>query len=287
MGLARSPRLGGALLAVLSLAVVAMLERPALAAWAQSTDCRTHPTTQFCPDQTVCIMGDSQYTCSNGLVELPGVDVYIIPAGSTDPFAGPKIHIDPPGVFGDFWGIEVMTPPLSPGTYDIVLDEHCNGVWEDGVDAWEHDAFTVAEGCSCESAAPGTRPAVDSRGRHCFEACGIGCIGCTVSEETVCRDVPSCCQHCECKYTKFTCPTHPVCQLHDDCYSACDDDPGPYATSFECRRYVCDQYVASHYRMRDWLLWIVGKGPSKGTVVYTGSPKRSGPFDDLCSGPCN
>ncbi len=271
--------------AVFSLVMV--MEGRALAAWAQSTDCHTNPVDEFCPDQTVCIMGDIQYTCPRGPIDLPGVDVYIIPSGSTDPFSGAMIHIDPSGSFGDFWGIEVMTPPLPPGTYDIVLDEHCNGIWEDGIDGWEHEAFTVGVGCSCSDVEnAGDRRIVDDHGGLCHGACGAGCSNCEEDIDSVCHDVASCCMHCTCTYQVFYCPTHQQCQWHDKCYEDCDDDPYPYVNSFTCRRAYCDYKVAYKNSLHDWVGWLGGWGPMEGWLVYSGAPSLSGPDEGLCSGPC-
>ncbi|MBI5481034.1 MAG: hypothetical protein HY906_19405, partial [Deltaproteobacteria bacterium] len=157
-----------------TLLIVALLGSAATSVRAHqiyTEDCSLEIKDVFQTTDTVCVQGDVDYTCPEGMIDLPGANVYVVPRGGAN-FTGPPTHFTTMGGFGSFMQITVRTPPLTPGVYDLVLDEHCDGVF-DGDDLRVDSAFTVGGGGTCPDAAPGAQrrdPGIPS-GAKCRGAC--------------------------------------------------------------------------------------------------------------------
>ncbi len=100
--------------------------------WAADCSDPLTPLAVFDATTSVCISGDVDFTCPQGLIDLPAADVYIVPAGQTDPFDPivPETRLGPLfSAGGAFLGELVWAAPLLPGSYDVILDENCDGVF--------------------------------------------------------------------------------------------------------------------------------------------------------------
>lgn len=241
----------------------------------------TDMVSTYSVDDSVCVAGDVDFTCPvRPFVDLPAADVYVVPTGA-DPFSGVSVHFETLGGFGTFWDQRVMMPPLTPGVYDILLDEHCDGVMT-ADDVLKVAAFTVGGTLMC-SMPPGSPvdPGIAS-GSTCRGACGGDCPSTCMPLPTrmVCEDDAASCQHVDCTLTGVSCGTHAGCREHDDCYDAC----AAAGEGFACRR-ACDVQCLDHYGL-PCLGWARGHGPYDGTRDYYDPPSSSGPSSGLCSGSC-
>jgi hypothetical protein len=221
------------------------------------------------------------FTCPIRLgVALPAADVYVVPTGS-DPLSGVPIHFETLGGFGSFWDQSVMLPPLAPGVYDILMDEHCDGIIN-ADDVLKVAAFRVGgiPMCSMPAGAP-VDPGISS-GSTCRGACGGDCPStCTpTGPATSCVDDAGSCQHVECTQSGLSCGSHPGCRTHDDCYDACAASGG----GFWCRR-QCDVDCLDTYGL-PCASWARGGGPYDGTLTFSNPPMSSGPLPGSCSGSC-
>jgi len=191
------------------------------------------------------------------------------------------VHFDTFGGAGGFWNIAVMMPRLVPGTYDLILDEHCDGVF-DGDDVRLDSAFVVGGALMC-SAPPGepVNPGIPS-GALCRGACGPDCpTTCTPAPAlSVCEDDPMLCEHIECTFTGVTCGTHDGCRVHDACYDACAAAGAGALCWRQCDLDCMGTYGTLCYN------WMGGRGPYDSTVSYYNPPTVAGPSPGLCSGPC-
>lgn len=240
------------------------------------------PATKFGVADTVCVAGDVDFTCKDPTrlnLPFPGGDIYLVPTGK-DPLTGLNVkHFFTLGGAGTFWDYQVMLPPLVPGTYDLFLDEHCDGV-RTGDDAI--GTFTVGGTLTCDKP-PGKPidPSIAS-GSKCRGACGPDCPStCTSAAPIdVCVDDAGSCQHQQCSYAGVTCGTHSGCQVHDDCYDACS----AAGAGFSCWR-ACDLGCLQKYGLVCGA-WARGYGPFDGSMTFYGPPTSSSPSSGLCSGSC-
>lgn len=277
----RAKRLGAAASVGLTL-LLSTLSAQANSVYATFCDGVGFPATKFAVTDTVCVAGDVDFTCKDPArlnLPFPGADVYLVPTGK-DPLTGLRIaHFFTLGGAGTFWDYTVMVPPLAPGTYDLFLDEHCDGVRtvDDII-----GTFTVGGTLTCD-APPGKPidPGIAS-GSKCRGACGADCPStCTAAAPIdACVDDKASCQHQNCSYTGVTCGTHAGCQVHDDCYDACATSGG----GFTCRR-KCDVDCLQTYGLPCGA-WARGYGPFDGSMTFYGPPKSSGASSGLCSGSC-
>lgn len=109
-----------------------------------------NPADRFAPTDTVCVAGDVDYTCPSGPISIPAADVYVVPTGD-EPLNAMPVHFETLGGFGGFWDIQVVLPPLPCGSFDILLDERCDGVIT-GEDILVSMAFQVSgAGCPADA----------------------------------------------------------------------------------------------------------------------------------------
>ena len=132
-------------LASLTAAVaVVLVAAPASANQIWTTDCNFNAQSSFALDEVVCGMGDVDTPCNSSIVGA--ADIWVIPAGAPDftlaPGSIPQ-HIVTAGGGGGFWGEYLWLPPLSAGTFDIIIDEDCDGVFDAGLDLRAYNVFTV------------------------------------------------------------------------------------------------------------------------------------------------
>ncbi|MBU1537991.1 hypothetical protein KKF84_21945 [Myxococcota bacterium] len=241
----------------------------------------------FTVDEPVCVFGDIDYTCPQGYVNLPGGYLYVVPHGAA-PFSGVYIDLYSVGLgyAGDFYDVQVMTPPLTPGDYDLVIDEHCDGVFN--TDDVRHDcAFRVVgdpPSLTCAETPDGGYSPEDpgiSSGSLCRGTCGGDCHenACTTHSETsTCNYDPSSNYHLTCTYSTMECGSHAGCREHDDCYDAC----ATAGESWECWR-GCDLECISNFGVINCGRWAFGHGPYDSQIQYasgTGSTMGEG----SCSG---
>ena len=132
------------LAALVALTVPTLVAGPALANQIWTTDCNFNPQSSFALDELVCGMGDLDSPCNSSIIAA--ADIWIMPAGAPDftlaPGSIPQ-HIVTAGGGGGFWGEYLWLPPLSAGTFDILIDEDCDGVFDPGLDLRTNNAFTV------------------------------------------------------------------------------------------------------------------------------------------------
>lgn len=106
-------------------------------------DCNLTPQSSFAYNEIVCAQGDVDTPCGGSIVGA--ADIWIVPTGAPDYTLAPgslPSHIVTAGGGGGFWGEIIWLPTTTPGTYDLMIDEDCNGYWSAG-DKRETNAFVV------------------------------------------------------------------------------------------------------------------------------------------------
>lgn len=243
-----------------------------------ATDC-SDPVdfmTTFDVSDSICVTGDLDFTCRSGFITLPGVDIYVFPNGAGPFSAGPPVSLrDVLGGFGSFLNEPLWTGPLTPGVYDLYLDEHCDGTMSSD-DLWVREAFTVGSLLMCELPA-GAEPITPAgMSAMCRGACGPDCPGvgppgtgvfaitpietCTdTTSESMCVDDPGgACTHSSCSLRTVTCGSHQGCRTHDACYDGCTAMGSPPPSV--CSVGTCDRECAQRYGML-CNSWRQGGGP--------------------------
>ena len=126
-----------------TLLLVLLAASPALANSIWTEDCNLTPKSSFGIDEAVCGQGDLDTQC-NGSIIAAG-DIWIVPTGAPNYQNSPTVpkHIVTAGGAGGFWGEYLWLPDLDPGTYDLMIDEDCDGAWDPGLDLRVTNAFTV------------------------------------------------------------------------------------------------------------------------------------------------
>ncbi|MBU1242596.1 hypothetical protein KKD52_17750 [Myxococcota bacterium] len=230
------------------------------------------PKTSFLVSEPVCTYGDIDYTCRQGMINLPGGYLYVVPHGA-EPFTGSYIDLYTVGLgyAGDFYQLQVMAPPLAPGEYDLVIDEHCDGLFT--ADDVRHDcAFQVVGApptLSCDETQGGSHSPVDpglASGALCRGTCGEDCHenACSAAaENTTCSYDSSSNYHLECTFSTMSCGSHQGCRAHDDCYDAC----AASGASWTCWR-QCDMACISSYGVIACGGWAFGHGPYDQNIQY-------------------
>jgi len=127
---------------LLSVAAVAFLvAAPAAANSIFGSDCSFGLKTFFGADEIVCVSGDVDTKPGGFVVVFPEGDACVVAAGSVtfggaigDVTAGGCNTVVGSSLGGGFFDEKIWLPPLTPGLYDLVLDENQNGIF-DGPDA--------------------------------------------------------------------------------------------------------------------------------------------------------
>jgi hypothetical protein len=290
---------------------------PALANGVQwASDCAdwTTPVFTFATGQPVCITGDVDYTCPEELgIHFPGADIYVVKAGDP-PFSSvpAPTHIGHiMGGAGSFYGVKVWSPPLQVGTYDVIIDEHCDHVF-DSDDVRSPKVFTVGDPISCPGSPPNTCPQAPSGWQPkdpkipskstCRGACGSNCPDGTLfgvqnpiagtcsplASKDVCCESANHTSHMSCTYaSNVRCGSHQGCRDHDACYDDCivNSPPGslwnPADKVFQCQR-LCDGKCIARWGTARCAQWMVGRGEFDYSIDFAGP--ASGPTSG--SGPC-
>ena len=108
-----------------------------------TSDCSLNFKDTFALNEIVCGIGDVDTPCQGSIIGA--ADIWVIPAGAPDftlaPGSTPK-RIVTAGGAGGFWSEILWLPDLVPGSYDLLMDEDCNGSFN-GIDRRVEDAFTV------------------------------------------------------------------------------------------------------------------------------------------------
>lgn len=108
----------------------ASLSRATSVTWTELCGDPLTAVASFEVPESVCLTGEIDFTCMSGPLLLPGVDIYVVATGNPDPFDSVTPKTELRGITaaaGAFFSEEVWPGPLTPGSYDVVLDEHCDG----------------------------------------------------------------------------------------------------------------------------------------------------------------
>lgn len=267
--------------AAIVVALLLLVPARASAHMVYATECdgTALPVDVFATSDTVCLTGDVDFTCPVGpFINLPAADLYVVMSGG-NPLSAPPVHFETLGGFGSFLDIVVMLPPLAPGFYDVLLDEHCDGMIT-GDDLIVAMAFRVGGTLTCDMP-PGQPidPGLPS-GARCRGACGRDCpSSCTPAASLdVCVEDAAACEHMTCSYDGVVCGTHAGCRTHDACYDAC----AAAGASFLCWR-QCDLDCLTTYGL-PCASWARGGGPYDGTLTFYQQTSSSGPSPGRCAG---
>jgi len=116
---------------------IALITAPATANSIFGSDCAFGLKTFFGADEIVCVSGDVDTKPPGFVVVFPEGDACVVAAGSvvgggaiSDVTAGGCNTVVGTTIGGGFFDEPVWLPPLTPGLYDLVLDENQNGVFD-------------------------------------------------------------------------------------------------------------------------------------------------------------
>lgn len=104
---------------------------PAAAASVMVTDCESWPQETFYRNQPVCVTGDLDYVPPGYFI--PTADIYVV---ANTGWQSGQSATDVTGAvnrfqsFGTFYDEFAWLPDLSPGRYDILIDNDLNGRWD-------------------------------------------------------------------------------------------------------------------------------------------------------------
>ena len=118
------------LVSALALGLAVVAATPAFANSIWTEDCNLTPQSSFGFNEAVCAQGDLDSPCLGSIIAA--ADIWIMPSGAPDFTLAPgslPSRIVTAGGAGGFWGEYIWLPPLVPGTYDLLIDEACNGTW--------------------------------------------------------------------------------------------------------------------------------------------------------------
>jgi hypothetical protein len=256
----------------------------------EPSDCsETFPKYIFQSTETICAYGDIDYTCPVSIISLPGGHLYVVPHGNA-PLSGEYINLADVGLgyAGDFYNLEVMSAPVPAGDYDMIIDEHCDGVIT-GDDVVHECAFRVVgppPTMSCPQAPSGSQPLDPgiASGSLCRGACGSDCpSSCTPSTQSICTYDSGSNNSLQCEYETMECGSHQGCRDHDDCYDNCANAPQPV----ECRR-SCDMECLTSFGPVSCTSWYFGNGPTDSNLSFGNLTNESiNPGGCNGSTPCN